>query len=72
MTILSKSKCGFVRMLIGNDALALNASHTMNGRRHTVLAKFKVVIELNLFAVYVLMLNFNVCFFFNDRTPWTI
>ena len=42
MNLLSKSKSFFVKLLVGNDMLALNATHTMNGRRHTVLAKFKV------------------------------
>ena len=42
MSLLSTSKSPFIKSLLGKDALIFNASHTMNGRRHTVLAKFKV------------------------------
>ncbi|EFX86964.1 hypothetical protein DAPPUDRAFT_307123 [Daphnia pulex] len=41
MSLLSKSKSPFIKLLLGKDALIFNATHTMNGRRHTVLAKFK-------------------------------
>ena len=43
VSLLSKSKSVFIKVLIGKDALDLSATHTMNGRRHTVLAKFKVI-----------------------------
>lgn len=41
MSVLSRSRNYFVKLLLGKDAIIVNATHTMNGRRHTVLAKFK-------------------------------
>lgn len=49
INLLSRSHSHFVRHLISKGLTELNTTHTMNGRRHTVLAKFKVSININAF-----------------------
>jgi hypothetical protein len=70
MSLLSKSKSHFIKLLLGKDALIFNATHTMNGRRHTVLAKFKVKIygDIN----WVKKLNPITATIFFCRIRWTI
>lgn len=41
VSLLAQSASPFVRILVGKELTALNTTHTMFGRRHTVLAKFK-------------------------------
>lgn len=42
VSLLAKSASPIVRLLVGKELTTLNTTHTsMNGRRHTVLAKFK-------------------------------